>query len=109
MIFLNHYFRLQGLEPLAKLQDVALQFPQEQADVALFLKEMPRFARNYGDLGRPLLEALNVHWLVLSFPEISTHGGRNLTPVTVNSWPNSAMAYPGKLPKFYLRANLYLY
>ncbi len=78
--FLNHYFRLQGLEPLAKLQDVALQFPQEQADVALFLKEMPRFARNYGDLGRPLLEALNVHWLVLSFPEISTHGGRNLTP-----------------------------
>ena len=40
---------------------------------------MPRFARNYGDLGRPLLEALNVRWIVLSFPEISTHGGRNLT------------------------------
>lgn len=77
--FLNHYFRLQGLEPLAKLQDVALQFPQEQADVALFLKEMPRFARNYGDLGRPLLEALQVRWLVVSFPAVSTHGGRNLT------------------------------
>ena len=77
--FLNHYFTLQGLEPLAKLQDVALQFPQEKADLALFLKEMPRFARNYGDLGRPLLEALNVRWIVLSFPEISTHGGRNLT------------------------------
>jgi 16S rRNA (guanine(1405)-N(7))-methyltransferase len=77
--FLNHYFRLQGLEPLAKLQDVALQFPEEQADVALFLKEMPRFARNYGDLGRPLLEALNVRWLVVSFPAVSTHGGRNLT------------------------------
>jgi 16S rRNA (guanine(1405)-N(7))-methyltransferase len=66
--FLNHYFALQGLEPLAKLQDVAIQFPQEEADVALFLKEMPRFARNYGDLGRPLLEALNVRWLVISFP-----------------------------------------
>jgi len=77
--FLNHYFALQGLEPLARLQDVALQFPQEQADVAMFLKEMPRFARNYGDLGRPLLEALNVRWLVISFPSISTHGGRNLT------------------------------
>jgi 16S rRNA (guanine(1405)-N(7))-methyltransferase len=77
--FLNHYFRLQGLEPLAKLQDVALQFPQEQADVALFLKEMPRFARNYGNLGRPLLEALNVRWLVVSYPAVSTHGGRNLT------------------------------
>ncbi|PID85674.1 MAG: hypothetical protein CSA11_12115 [Chloroflexi bacterium] len=77
--FLNHYFTLQGLAPLAKLQDVALHFPQEQADVALFLKEMPRFARNYGALGRPLLEALNVHWLVISFPSVSTHGGRNLT------------------------------
>ncbi|MCA9935757.1 MAG: hypothetical protein KC415_17605, partial [Anaerolineales bacterium] len=76
--FINHYFALQGLRPLAKVQDIALQFPQERADVALFLKEMPRFARNYGDLGRPLLEALNVRWLVVSFPEVSTHGGRNL-------------------------------
>jgi 16S rRNA (guanine(1405)-N(7))-methyltransferase len=77
--FLNHYFQLEGLAPLAKLQDIALQFPQEPADMALFLKEMPRFARNYGNLGRPLLEALNVRWLVISFPSISTHGGRNLT------------------------------
>lgn len=77
--FLNHYFELQGLARLAKLQDVAIQFPVEKADVALFLKEMPRFTRNYGDLGRPLLEALNVRWLVISYPSISTHGGRNLT------------------------------
>ena len=77
--FINHYFRLEGFEPLARLQDVALNFPQEQADVALFLKEMPRFARNYGNLGRPLLESLNVHWLVISYPTISTHGGRKLT------------------------------
>ena len=77
--FLNHYFRAQGLAPLARIQDVALQFPQETADVALFLKEMPRFVRNYGDLGRPLLEALNVRWLVVSYPAVSTHGGRNLT------------------------------
>ncbi len=77
--FLNHYFRAQGLAPLAKVQDVAHVFPQETADVALFLKEMPRFTRNYGDLGRPLLQALNVRWLVVSYPEVSTHGGRNLT------------------------------
>jgi len=77
--FLNHYFRLQGLPPLARVQDVAHLFPQETADVALFLKEMPRFVRNYGDLGRPLLEALNVRWLVVSYPAVSTHGGRNLT------------------------------
>ena len=47
--------------------------------LSLFLKEMPRFTRNYGDLGRPLLQALNVRWLVVSYPEVSTHGGRNLT------------------------------
>lgn len=77
--FLNHYFRRQGLPPLARVQDVARQFPQETADVALFLKEMPRFVRNYGDLGRPLLQALRARWLVVSYPAVSTHGGRNLT------------------------------
>jgi 16S rRNA (guanine(1405)-N(7))-methyltransferase len=75
---LNHYFRLQGLPPLAKLQDIAHHFPQETGDVALFLKEMPRFSRNYGNLGRPLLEALPVKWLVISFPAVSAHGGRKL-------------------------------
>lgn len=77
--FINHYFELEGLAPLAGVQDVALNFPQESADVALFLKEMPRYTRNYGDLGRPLLQALNVRWLVVSYPRVSTHGGRNLT------------------------------
>lgn len=76
--FINHYFALEGLAPLARVQDVASHFPQETADVALFLKEMPRFERNYGGKGRPLLEALAVRYLVLSFPEVSTHGGRNL-------------------------------
>ncbi|MEM7336910.1 MAG: hypothetical protein AAF490_32855 [Chloroflexota bacterium] len=45
--FINHYFSLQGLAPLAKVQDVALEPIVESADVALFLKDMPRFARNY--------------------------------------------------------------
>ncbi len=77
--FLNQYFVLQGLPQLAKLQDVAHHFPQEQADVALFLKELPRFERNYKGQGRPLLQALNARYIVLSFPTVSTHGGRNLT------------------------------
>ena len=77
--FLNHYFILQGLPPLAFVRDVALQAPAESGDVALFLKEMPRFERNYPGRGRALLDALDVRWLVVSFPTISTHGGRNLT------------------------------
>jgi 16S rRNA (guanine(1405)-N(7))-methyltransferase len=77
--FINSYFQLQGLPQLARMQDVALHFPQEKADVALFLKEMPRFERNYPGTGRNLLEALQVKYLVISFPSISTHGGRNLS------------------------------
>ncbi len=77
--FLNHYFELLGFRQMACLQDVAIQFPKETADIALFLKEMPRFERNYKGLGRPLLEALKVRHIVISFPAVSTHGGRNLT------------------------------
>ena len=75
---LNGYFRLEGLPEGAILQDIAHHFPEEEGDVALFLKEMPRYSRNYGNLGRPLLEALRVRWLVLSFPAVSAHGGRKL-------------------------------
>ena len=104
--FINHYLQLEGLEPLARVQDVALNFPQEQADVALFLKEMPRFTRNYGDLGRPLLQALNVRWLVLSYPSVSTHGGRNLTNryrdfmyqlIDGLDWPTTELLFEGEL------------
>lgn len=77
--FLNQYFGLQGLPHLARVQDVAHHFPEETADIALFLKEMPRFERNYHGQGRPLLQSLNVRHIVISFPTISTHGGRNLT------------------------------
>jgi 16S rRNA (guanine(1405)-N(7))-methyltransferase len=104
--FINHYFQLERLAPLARVQDVAMQFPQEQADVALFLKEMPRFTRNYGDLGRPLLQALNVRWLVISYPSISTHGGRNLTSryrdfmhqlIDGLHWPLTELLFEGEL------------
>ena len=77
--FLNHYFILQGLPPLAFVKDVAVSAPTESGDVALFLKEMPRFERNYPGHGRALLDAIDTRWLVVSFPTISTHGGRNLT------------------------------
>ena len=104
--FINHYFQLQGLPQLAHIQDVALHFPQEKADVALFLKEMPRFERNYPDTGRNFLAALPVKFLVISFPAISTHGGRNLTAryreffnqLTEGfSWRTSELMFAGEL------------
>lgn len=77
--FLNLFFSLQRMPELARLQDVAIRSPREKGDVALFLKEMPRFERNYRGMGSSLLAALRTRYLVVSFPTISTHGGRNLT------------------------------
>jgi len=104
--FLNHYFTLQGLPPLAFVKDVAVQAPVESGDVALFLKEMPRFERNYPGHGRRLLEAIATRWLVVSFPTISTHGGRNLTNryrdffhqmIDGSGWPVTELLFESEL------------
>lgn len=104
--FINHYFRLQAMSPLARIQDVALHFPQEIADVALFLKEMPRFERNYPGTGRDFLAALPTRYVVISFPSISTHGGRNLVNryreffiklIAEHNWPVTELMFEGEL------------
>lgn len=77
--FINTYFSLQGLPTLARVQDMSFHFPQEPADVALFLKELPRFERNYGKISLDLLDALRVRYLVVSFPTFSIRGNRILT------------------------------
>lgn len=104
--FINHYFALEGLSPLARVQDIALEPPGESGDVALFLKEMPRYERNYPGHGRPLLQGLNADWLVVSFPTVSTHGGRNLTNryrdffyelIDGTGWPVEELLYDSEL------------
>ena len=104
--FINHYFQLEGLPPLAKVQDVALEPPQARVDVALFLKEMPRFARHYHGRGRPLLEAIRADFLVVSYPSVSTRGGRNLTGryrdfmrqlTEGRDWPVTELLFEGEL------------
>jgi 16S rRNA (guanine(1405)-N(7))-methyltransferase len=77
--FLNHYFSLQGLPPLAKLQDVLVDFPREKGDVAFILKEVHRFERRRSGCTLPLLDTLRVRYLVISFPTQSLDGRRNLT------------------------------
>ena len=84
--FLNDYFRLQGMPPLAHMQDIALQFPEEEGDVALFLKELPRFEDNYDRRGLALLDALRVRFLVVSYPTISLHGGRSIAAAGRRHW-----------------------
>ena len=104
--FINHYFQLEGLPPLARARDVAVEPPQERVDAALFLKEMPRFERNYRGRGRPLLEAIPADFLVVSYPSVSARGGRNLTGryrdfmyqlIEGHDWPATELLFDGEL------------
>lgn len=104
--FLNAYFRLQGLQPLAHLQDVIFHPPQEPGDVALILKEFPRLERNYQGAGVRLLQSLPVRFVVVSFPVVSLHGGRDLEEHYRQSfegllaglgWPATEIAFSNEL------------
>lgn len=76
--FLNQFFSLLGLLPLAKFQDVLTHFPEERADVAFIFKEVHRFERRRQGCTLPLLDALRVRHLVISFPTKSLSGRRDL-------------------------------
>jgi 16S rRNA (guanine(1405)-N(7))-methyltransferase len=77
--FLNHFFALQSLPPLAKQQDILVKFPNEEAGIAFIFKEVHRFERRQQGCTLPLLDALPVRHLVVSFPTRSLSGRRNLT------------------------------
>lgn len=75
---LNHAFSLQGLAPLARVQDVLVEPPREQAEVAFLFKEVHRLeARQRGSSLR-LLEALPARWLAVSLPTQSSGGHHDL-------------------------------
>lgn len=73
--FLNHYFLLAGLEPLARWQDVLARPPAEPADVALLLKTGPTLERQEKGATARLLAALQVRFAVVSFA-VASLGGR---------------------------------
>jgi len=75
---LNRYFELQGLQALARTQDVLVDVPQEKGDVALILKEAHRFEQRSRGSTRRLLDALQVRFLVVSFPRVNLSGQRDL-------------------------------
>jgi 16S rRNA (guanine(1405)-N(7))-methyltransferase len=77
--FLNQFFSLMGLPPLARLQDILIHYPVEKADVAFIFKEVHRFERRRHGCTLPLLDALQVRHLVISFPTESLKGQRALT------------------------------
>jgi len=76
--FINHFFRLQGLAPLACVQDVLVEPPQVEGDVAFLFKEAHRFEQRQKGCNRALWQALQVRYILVSLPPRSLSGHHNL-------------------------------
>lgn len=76
---LTYYFSLQRLSGTAKTQDILINFPTEEADVALIFKEVPRFERRQHGSSLSLFDALRVRYLAVSVPTRNLEGRHSLT------------------------------
>ncbi len=77
MDFLDRYFALlpeKGITAQAIMQDILVNYPQESGDMALLLKEIHRMEKRRHGIVLPLLDALDVRWIVLSSPTHSRTG-----------------------------------
>lgn len=74
--FLNTCFRLTGVDGHAEIRDLATRPPATRADLALVLKVLPPLEHLDKHSGLRLLRALNVDYMLVSFPARSL-GGRD--------------------------------
>jgi 16S rRNA (guanine(1405)-N(7))-methyltransferase len=72
--FLNDYLALAGVSGAAVEQDILVDYPRECGEVALLLKEIHRMEKRRRGIVLPLLDALDVRWIVLSSPTRSRTG-----------------------------------
>ena len=73
--FLNRYLALAGLQPRARCQDILVQPPDDEADLALLLKMSPTLERQEAGGTLRLLEQLHAPAIVVSFA-LKSLGGR---------------------------------
>lgn len=76
---INHLFVLNKMEPLAVHQDILVEPPQIQADVAFFFKEAHRFEQRHRGCNREFWQALNVRHLLVSLPTKNLTGSHEKT------------------------------
>ncbi len=74
--FLNGFFRVAGVSGHAEVCDLVSAPPRQRADLALVLKTLPTLDQIARDAGRDLLRALDVPYMLVSFPARSL-GGRD--------------------------------
>jgi len=75
---INHFLRLQGMAPLAVAQDVLVDPPVQEAEVAFFFKEAHRFEQRQKGANRTFWKALRVRYLLVSLPSSSLSGRHDL-------------------------------
>jgi 16S rRNA (guanine(1405)-N(7))-methyltransferase len=75
---LNRYFELQGLQQLARHQDILVAPPQIEADAAFFFKEAHRFEQRQRGCNRAFWQAIKARVLVVTLPAVSLTGKHNL-------------------------------
>jgi 16S rRNA (guanine(1405)-N(7))-methyltransferase len=75
---INHFFYLEGLPKFGIKQDILVDPPQVEAEVALFFKEAHRFDQRQHGCNRKLWCALRVRYLLVSLPTNSLSGRHNL-------------------------------
>ena len=74
--FINKYLKLTGLKSMALAQDVIVQPPMVEADVALLLKTIPCLEQQEKGCSIRLIEALRAKQIVVSFP-VKSIGGKS--------------------------------
>lgn len=75
---INHFLRLSGLPELAFHQDILVEPPRLEADVAFFFKEAHRFEQRQRGCNRAFWQAIPARWLLISLPGSSLTGRRDL-------------------------------
>jgi len=76
--FINRFFTLLGMPPLAEAEDILVHPPQIAADVAFFFKEAHRFEQRQHGCNLAFWQALQVRWLLVSLPTSSLTGRHSL-------------------------------
>ena len=76
--FINSFFNIIGLEPLAKNQDILVSPPDFHADLGLFFKEAHRFEKRNPGCNKAFFSSLDVDFLAVSLPTSDLSGNHSL-------------------------------
>ena len=76
---INHLFRLNGMAPLAIHQDILVNPPTVEADVAFFFKEAHRFEQRRRGCNREFWQQIHARHLLVSLPTKNLTGSHPKT------------------------------